>query len=137
MNMDFSLIAVEAMDRDLLDPNKVARQEAVTYIREECFEKNKKALFPLPMECLDQESEQVLLNKSLRIERELMANFSDTSPHLKEFWTRDEEERHRESFRKSTAKFCSVNLTAVFAHPLWLGCLAEINKKATKIISTK
>mmetsp|Transcript_51067 Transcript_51067/g.143548 ORF Transcript_51067/g.143548 Transcript_51067/m.143548 type:complete len:541 (-) Transcript_51067:95-1717(-) len=133
VDMDFSLIAVEAMDRDFLDPKRVTRQQAVTYIRQECLQKNIEALSPLPMECLDPESEQLLLSTSIRIERELVANFSDTSPHLKEFLTQDEEERHRESFRKSTKKFCSANLTAIFANPLWRDCLSKINKKATKI----
>jgi hypothetical protein len=89
--MDYQLIAVEAVDRGLLDQSKFNRPQVVKILGQ--HHKKKLESRPLPLECMDQVSLEVFLAESMRLERELVPDFY--AAH---------EEQHRKSFWKAAAK---------------------------------
>jgi hypothetical protein len=116
--MDYQLIAVDAVDRGLLDKSKINRRQVVGTIEQ--YHKEKLKSRPLPLECMDQVSLEAVLAESMRFEREFVPDFAATH-----------EEQHRTNFWKAAAKnkFCSVNTTAVLMDPDWLSFFASLKKK--------
>jgi hypothetical protein len=118
--MDYQLIAVDAVDRGLLNQTKFDRPLVVRSIEQ--YHKKKLGSRPLPLECMDQVSLEAFLAESLRMERELVPDFY--AAH---------EEQHRKNFWDAAAKnkFCSVNTTAVLIDPDWLSLFAHLKKEST------
>lgn len=120
-NLDEYMIANAAADRELLNKTLVPVQRAASAIST-CMEK----LRPLPVDCLDDESMKRLLENSIETEKEIVANFSSTCPHLLELT----EAGHREHFRKSSYKFCSPDVESILNDERWLRCFSRINQAA-------
>jgi hypothetical protein len=116
-SLDYQLIAVDAVDRGLLEQSKFNRTRVVQYLEQ--YHKEKLESRPLPLECMDQVSLEALLAESMRLERELVPDFY--AAH---------EEQHRKNFWNAAAKnkFCSVNTTAVLIDPDWLSLFCAIRK---------
>lgn len=124
INLDHHLIAVEAASRGLVDTEKFQRGEVVSSLAK-CSEN----FGDIPQECLERNEMELYLNNSLAIEREIVEKFRDTSPYLETLLTPEAEEKHKKSFWKSTAKFCSANITAIMADQKWLDCFDAVNSK--------
>jgi hypothetical protein len=118
--MDYHLIAVDAVDRGLLDldQSKLNRRRVVQTLEQ--YHKEKLESHPLPLECMDQVSLEALLAESMRLERELVPDFYAAR-----------EEQHRKSFWNASAKnkFCSVNTTAVLIDPDWLSLFEHLKEE--------
>jgi hypothetical protein len=116
--MDYQLIAVDAVDRGLLDQSKFNRTQVVRILRQ--HHQKKLESRPLPLECMDQVSLEAFLAESMRLEREVVPDFYA-----------DHEEQHRKSFWNAAAKnkFCSVNTTAVLIDPDWLSIFAQLENE--------
>jgi hypothetical protein len=71
--MDYQLIAVDAVDRGLLEQSKFNRTQVVQNIEQ--YHKEKLESRPLPLECMDQVSLETFLAESMRLERELVPDF--------------------------------------------------------------
>ena len=86
----------------------------------EWYYKNKLESRPLPLECMDQVSQEAFLAESMRLEREMVPDFY--AAH---------EQEHRKNFWNAAAKnnFCSVNTTAVLIDPDWLSIFAQLEKE--------
>lgn len=117
--MNYQLIAVDAVDRGLLDQSKSNRPQVVRTLEQ--YHKEKLQSRPLPLECMDQVSLEAFLAESLRLERKLVPDFY--AAH---------EEQHRKNFWNAAAKnkFCSVNTTAVLNDPDWLSLFAQLKESA-------
>jgi hypothetical protein len=132
LDMNWDLIAVEAADRGLLDTTQ-NRPSVVRSIRE-CHKERQEIQqssqddggAQLPLECLDRESSEDFVEKSIQLEREVLSIFNDTTPDLGAFLVPEEEEKHRHEFWNSTWKFCSANIGTIMKDPFWLDCFARI-----------
>jgi hypothetical protein len=118
--MDYQLIAVDAVDRGLLGKSKLDRGRVVQTIKQ--YHKKELGSRPLPLECMDQVSLEAFLAESMRLERELVPEFY--AAH---------EEQHRKNFWNAAAKnkFCSINTTAVLIDPDWLSLFARLKMEST------
>jgi hypothetical protein len=122
IQMDYHLIAVDALDLGLLDldqSNKLTRAIVVRILEQ--YHKKKLESRPLPLECMDQVSLDALLVESMRLEQELVPDFYAFH-----------QEQHRTNFWNAAAKnkFCSVNTTAVLIDPDWLSLFQHLKESA-------
>lgn len=117
VDLTFPFIAVEAADRGFIDTERCGLKKAVAII-----EKCSHGLPPIPREFLDKTSLEHLLEKSINIEREIVGNFSETSPYLLDLLSQEAEERQRQNFWRSTLKFCSPNVTSIMEDADWRRC---------------
>ena len=118
-DLNYELIAVEAADRGYINKTEVSRPSAVSQVVE-CAAK----LPAIPLECMADSDLDFFLAQSLRIERELVHNFSRTNPHLEQL--RAGEAAHREGFWNSSRHMCSANISAVMSDAGWLDCFRRI-----------
>jgi hypothetical protein len=122
INLDYDLIAVDAVDRGMLGRRggtKLDRRRVVRTLKQ--YHNEKLESRPLPLECVDQVSLEAMLAESMRLERELVPDFYEAH-----------EEQHRNNFWNAAAKnkFCSVNTTAVLIDPDWLSLFEQLKNES-------